>query len=275
MTSAFTRKGIRRSVAPALYTFIRDRTWAMALFSWGNVVIEYLLPLAMLLWIENPILQALFHLSSILFHVSIFVLMGPNFIRYCLMHLLAWNPLGGFGYKPRPPTEVSIPQEPTTWLDKLRAVITFYCLIAWFYVQFISDIEHMRGNVDRMDRRNPYFPFPELSMFAKPKHPNFTCSLILMIISAACYALVLFTRWSIVRDSTETNFFYWVPYYNRCKKQQAFQPGTMVIPIGEEEMALAAKNGQTFVVYNGTLPSSLPKRRGDSPVLYMVSQEDE
>ena len=40
-----------------------------------------------------------------------------------------------------------------------------------------------------------------------------------------------------------------------------------MIPLGQEELALAAKNGQTFVVYNGALSaSSLPKRDSNSRV---------
>lgn len=277
MTSAFTKGGIKRSVAPTLYKYIRDRNWAMAFFSWGNVVIEYILPLAVVIWIENPILLGLFHFSSILFHISIFVLMGPNFTRYCLMHILAWNPLGGFGFKPQTvSTDPAItPIGPITWLDKIRAGFTAYCMIAWFYVQFISDFEHLLGKIGFMDRRNPYFPFPELSMFAKPKTPNYVCSLILMIISLAVYLLVFFTKWSIVRDSTETSFTYWIPCYNRIMGPRVQQHGgTMIVPIGEEELALAAKNGQTFVVYNGTMPpSSLPMRRSGE-VLYMVEQEN-
>lgn len=275
MTSAFTKKGMRRSVFPGLYQYIRSHQWAMALFSWGNVVVEYILPLAMLLWIENPILQGLFHVSCILFHVSIFSLMGPNFIRYCLMHVLAWNPLGGFGFKPRKESDTVTPVEPITWLDKLRAGITYYCLFAWFWVQFISDIEHLMGKIDRMERRNPYFPFPELSMFAKPKHPNYTCALILLIISVVCYVLVMFTSWSLDRDSTETNLFYWLPFYNQSKEKEDLKD-TMVIPLGEEEMALAKKNGTTFVVFDGSIPASLQKGRSkDKQVLYMVTQDSE
>lgn len=282
MTSAFTKKGILRSVTPGLYKFIRDRQWAMAFFSWGNVVIEYILPLMVVLWIENPILLGLFHFSCILFHISIFALMGPNFTRYCLMHLLAWNPLGGFGFKKQTvSTDPAItPIGPVTWLDKVRAGFTAYCMIAWFYVQFISDIEHLMGKVGFMERRNPYFPFPELSMFAKPKHPNYVCALILMLLSLGCYLLVFFTKWSLVRDSTETSFTYWIPFYDRVMASRAAQNGaggTMVVALGQEELALAAKNGQTFVVYNGAMPtSSLPRRSGgEQQVLYLVEQQEE
>jgi hypothetical protein len=272
MLSAFTKGGIKRSISPTLYKFIRDRNWAMAFFSWGNVVIEYLLPLAVVVWIENPIVLGLFHFSSIIFHISIFVLMGPNFTRYCLMHMLAWNPLGGFGFKKQQvSTNPAVtPIGPVTWLDKVRAGFTAYCMIAWFYVQFISDIEHLLGKIDFMSRRNPYFPFPELSMFAKPKHPNYTCAMILMLISLACYVLVFFTRWSIARDSTETDFWYWVPFSQKFRGTNEQRRGTMVIPIGQEELALAAKNGQTFVVYDGALSASSLPKRDSRTVVYVV-----
>lgn len=289
MLSAFTKKGIRRSVFPGLYTFIRDHDYAMALFSWGNVVVEYLLPLAMLLWIENPLVQALFHVSCILFHISIFTLMGPNFIRYCLMHMLAWNPLGGFGLCPRKAATTqgststtslsSSNVGPITVLDKIRAGFTLYTMFGWFYVQLISDFEHLIGKVDRLERRNPYFPIPELSMFAKPKVPNFTCSLFLVLISLVCYLVVFFTRWSLDRDSTETDFFYWLPFYNGSTQKQEFK-GTVVIPLNEEEISLAKKQGKTFVVFDASehLSSTLPRRNdsgGDSSVTYVVSNEGE
>ena len=276
LTSAFTKAGMKRSVFPGVYQYIRSHQWAMAFFSWGNVLIEFLLPLAMMIWMENPIIQALFHLSSILFHISIFALMGPNFIRYCLMHILAWNPFGWFGFKPpsKTTTDATMNLGPVTWLDKLQAGITFYCLWAWFWVQFISDIEHLTGKIDFMERRNPYFPFPELSMFAKPKHPNYTCAILMLIASLIAYVYVMFSKWSLGPDAGEIKSLNFLIPYKRQENMQQLK-GTMVIPLCEEEIALARNQGQTFVVYNGSSSSWFQKRRSNDPtVVYMVEQDD-
>ena len=52
-------------------------------------------------------------------------------------------------------------------------------LFGWFRVQLLSDIEHLLGRVEQKKKRDPYFPFPEFSMFASVFDPNYIASLLL------------------------------------------------------------------------------------------------
>lgn len=148
-----------RSALPTVHLFIGDHRWAAAFFSWGNLIIEFVLPLAVVLWMENGVARALFHISSILFHISVFLLMGPNFARYSLFHLLACDPLAWCCQK-QAERDRSVVILPITWRDWFRAGITVYVLVSWFWVQVFADVLHLTGKLDPKKSRNPYFPFP-------------------------------------------------------------------------------------------------------------------
>jgi NADH dehydrogenase FAD-containing subunit/predicted DCC family thiol-disulfide oxidoreductase YuxK len=272
------RGGSNRSAFPALYRFIGEHKWASMFFSHGNIVVEYLLPLAVMLWMDNWIVLSLFHVSCILFHVSIFLLMGPNFLRYCLMHILAWNPFG-WCCKQRAKTDNSLSAlgPSTTRLDWFHAVVTVYVIVSWFWVQVISDFQHLTGRLDPMKRRNPYFPFAELSMFAAPtKTANFLAAFVLVVIAAIVYAYtILFqkTRGDYNEAGTKNMLHRSIPHDN---ESQTKIDEAKFLSI-DERMELA-REGPTLIydgicnLCNGSMSWFQEKCRDDSKVWYMWAQ---
>ena len=168
-------------------------TVAACLMSWGNLVTELILPICIIPWTDVWQLQLVFHAAEILFHVSIFMLIGPNFVRYCLMHMLAANPLGYIEQLrerkgKKEPTLACMHETTLTEIcigDWIRVGWAIFMLGGWWYVQFKSDYFHFSG-IAPLDRRvNPYFPFPELSMFAKPtENVNITAGFALTFVTA-------------------------------------------------------------------------------------------
>ena len=86
--------------------------------------------------------------------------------------VLAANPLGGRAYWMSPenaPEAADITsRHPTTPRDGLRAAGATVLLLAWFCTQLWSDFDHLIGKTPVFEQHNPYWPLPELSMFAEP-----------------------------------------------------------------------------------------------------------
>jgi len=163
----FGKGKLHRAVWKSLFSFIGDHHWVMFIFSWGNIVLEIILPMLLMLFNEIRLVQWAFHFVAIMFHVTIFLLLGPNFMRYCLMHLYAVDIpayFSCFSTSDRP-VAVSRPIK----MDWGRIVYSIIILFAWWYVQFNSDVMHLTGQQSWKTRINSYWPIPELSMFAKPK----------------------------------------------------------------------------------------------------------
>ena len=163
----------------------------LTFMSWGNLVLEIFLPLALILKLESALMRTLFHGIALAFHISIFFLVGPNFGRYCLLHVLAFDPIGWFrvraGATKLGPSVTIIRSSGRTIGDFLRVGIAILFLFGWFRVQLLSDIEHLLGRVEHKKKRDPYFPFSEFSMFASVVHPNYIASFLLVLLSVVVY----------------------------------------------------------------------------------------
>ena len=166
------------------------------MLSWGNLVVELALPLMVLLastkardekW--RRLTVDVFAASLVLFHLSILVLMGPNFLRMVPLLVLACDPLRREG--DAPPARAL----PITRLDVVRGLVPVALLAWWWAVQFRADYLGVRahgwapGSKRGVLRRNPYWPVPLLSMFAVPRRPNFAVSVVLLVVT-----IVLFVR---------------------------------------------------------------------------------
>ena len=177
----------------ASWTFLRDLLYnhkiLLAFMSWGNLVLEIFVPLALLLRLESKLLRMSFHGIALAFHISIFFLVGPNFGRYCLLHILACDPPLGWFARKRSSSAIATSDRLSgrSIGDWLRVGVAMVVLVGWFRVQILSDIQHILGQVEHKKKRDPYFPFSEFSMFASAVHPNYMASLLLVLISMGVY----------------------------------------------------------------------------------------
>ncbi|KAL7545413.1 hypothetical protein ACHAWF_008760 [Thalassiosira exigua] len=186
--SHFRKNQLHRAAFKSLFSFIGRHHWVMAIFSWGNILIEIVLPMQVMLYNEAQLVQWAFHAIAIMFHVTIFLLLGPNFARYCLMHLYAVDIPAYVSCFSTNDQRVRI-YRPNK-MDWGRIGYAIVILFAWWYVQVNSDVMHLTGQENWKTRINPYWPFPEFSMFAKPKdNVNFYIAFVLSVLSFATLAI--------------------------------------------------------------------------------------
>jgi hypothetical protein len=194
-------KNNKQSFFPEINRYVTNHAWASAFFSWGNVVVELILPLITLLRLDSCRRTRMsFHAVCILFHATIFLLMGPRFLEINLLHFfLGADPLSALRVRMIAPKlerqEISSVAW-DKWLGRVQLGIAFYAIFGFFWVQFRSDVEHLMGTVHRLERRDPIFPFSEYPMFAFPSEPNYAFSLLLVTTTLVCYVIVIFTSWS-------------------------------------------------------------------------------
>ena len=130
-----------------------------------------------------------------MFHVAIFVLIGPNFIRECLLLLFAANPLYVFrSEQDDQACETVASGTVGDSLEKFRAVFAASILVARFGTQFWSDYDHLTGKWPWTEHHNPYFPLPEMDVFVSP-HVEYSNYWILGFLKTFC---VLFLRCGMV-----------------------------------------------------------------------------
>lgn len=187
-----------RAVLQSLFKFARNHAWVSCVFSWGNTIMELVLPVGIMLFTECWQMQLAFHGMAILFHVSIFLLMGPNFSRYCLMHLLALNPLGYVKQFAKCDKQRRLSLAPPVQRqDWLRVIYAIAILLGWWQAQFRSDILHILGRAPWNHLINSFFPFPEMSMFAYPADSvstNFGIGLLLTALSLLILMVTMVIR---------------------------------------------------------------------------------
>ena len=158
--------------APAILGFTKP--WPCMLMSWGNLLVEFILPLLCMMTTNQGIMSSfirlLFFFSAISFHLGVFLTMGPNFMRQVVLIILACNPLYIFRCESGTSSErfVTLP----TYGDRLRGALGFAILVAWYATQMWSDLDHLAGRLPLAQHHNPYFPLPELSMFADHRLAN-------------------------------------------------------------------------------------------------------
>jgi len=169
--------------APGILGFTTP--WPCMLMSWGNLVVEFILPLLCMMTTNQGIMSSfirlLFFFSAISFHLGVFLTMGPNFMRQVVLIILACNPLYIFRCESGASSErfVTLP----TYGDRFRGALGFAILVAWYATQMWSDLDHLAGRLPWAQHHNPYFPLPELSMFANgSKNSNYEMSCLALII---------------------------------------------------------------------------------------------
>jgi hypothetical protein len=221
---------IARQVMPQADSLVFGSPLLVAFFSWGNLLIEIILPIASLLYTRGTraaYLRMAFLVVAALFHASIFLLIGPNFSRMLLLLLFAADPLSWVARDDttsRGPLALlhaaarsqgvvpsALPCDLTA-ADSFRSAVSVFVLLVWFWVAGLwSDVDHLRGATKVTSKHNLYWPIPELSMFTNPAPrtlggPNF-------ILSAALTATLLWMflakmrRWQAgarSRDSAES-----------------------------------------------------------------------
>jgi len=188
---------VELSSLPELYMYILHHKWCQMFMSWGNMVLQNLLPILTLLGMHKNPIRMLFHSSCICFHLTILFLMWPNFLCYLPLHNLAWNDTTSWFLKEktlagRKKATPSVFVQ-NTWLANIQVGFTFYCLCSFFWVQFRSDYEHLfLKTLKGSESLDPYFPFSENSMFTQNGDPNFVCSMVLTSVVFLLYCYVLF-----------------------------------------------------------------------------------
>ena len=155
------------------------------LLSWGNFLVEIVLPVAaMLSMTEGPVQRKMrftFLIGAASFHVGIFILMSPNFTRQMLLLIFATNPGSLFdaedeAAKKAPEQSLASTggsqrlQQPAALVGEyLRAIYAMMIWTGWNLAQFFSDYDHLAGNILPNTHHDMYFPFSEFPMFAYTK----------------------------------------------------------------------------------------------------------
>eukprot|EP00965_Chrysotila_dentata_P128977 4263761-Pleurochrysis_carterae.AAC.1 len=134
--------------------------------------------------------------------------MGPNFCRLALLDLLAADLvpvavlISTHGVRDAAQrilvlADAPPPLAPPTAADAARALVAIATLALWFSVQLSSDFEHILGRVSASVKPNPYWPFPEMSMFTRADAQSEYCTafaLSLSLILALCVKYALSAR---------------------------------------------------------------------------------
>lgn len=180
---------------PEVNEYIASSNTLCTLFSIGNQVFETGLPLAVWFFTTGrlaTVVRSSLLLTAIAFHITIFFLIGPNFIRVLCLLLLAMDPLGLLAlarcsskaanrsqedkaedeqYLISKSTDLGDSQDfiaTPTVADLFRACFSFTVLAASMRIQLLADYDHLIGHSPPNKRREPYIPFPEYSMFTYP-----------------------------------------------------------------------------------------------------------
>ena len=144
--------------------------------SLGNLALEFFAPLGVFLSVPfsctEGFFRALLCLLAFFFHLSVFLMLGPNFVRHCMLVIVACvNPLspGLHCLATREPTITSqYNLDLLTIGDRVRGVAATLILLGWFGISIHSDISHLLGHTPPHKKTDPIWPISEMSMFAKP-----------------------------------------------------------------------------------------------------------
>ena len=146
--------------------------WPCMLMSWGNLVVELVLPFMATMSLtegrRSSIVRWLFTVGAVLFHVAVFLMMGPNFLRQIVLFILASNPLQCLekSEAPKPPMLV----EQASIGDRLRGIYGIFIFAMWWRTSWCSDVDHLTGRTPwNKNHRDPFFPFSNFDMFAIPE----------------------------------------------------------------------------------------------------------
>lgn len=185
-----------RQIFPDVNEYIASSNALCTLFSIGNQAFETGLPLSVWFFTTGQlatVARCSLLVTAIAFHITIFFLIGPNFVRVLSLLVLATDPLGLLALAHRSPKviqsrsdeckaedEIYLISKSThleesqdviatpTVADLFRACFSFTVLAASLRIQLLADYEHLIGHSPPNKRREPYLPFPEYSMFTYP-----------------------------------------------------------------------------------------------------------
>jgi len=141
------------SLAPSLNRRIAAAPALCALFSLGNLTVEVALPLASILAARSRLAPRLRRAAAVAwvgFHVSIFGLLGPNFIRFAMLAIFAADPTAD-----SKPNGDAKPADARTHGDFARALAATALLSAWFAVQLRSDVARLTKSFPLNQRMEP------------------------------------------------------------------------------------------------------------------------
>ena len=169
-----------RAAVPTINHLVFHMPGGLILMGVGNLVFEFLMPFLILLSVPGSMCEFLFRMGlSVMafgFHLAIFLMMGPNFIRHSVLVLMANDPLSFFSRRWQgghlawtdAEGDQRAAQQSVGLLDAIRGAVTTAVVVAWLAVQIDSDSLHMRGLVSARMKYDSYWPVPEMSMFAQP-----------------------------------------------------------------------------------------------------------
>jgi len=201
-----------RQSFPGITDAIASHKPLCSLLSIGNQIFETIMPLAV--WFAThgtsaTVAQYTIILTAVAFHTTIFFFIGPNFIRLVYLLVLCLDPLGAVGAVRRRLTAPvrcepeEVPDEsgldPPPWddasaaptdADLFRAWFSLAMLAGFLRMQLVSDYEHVVGRAPPDKRYEPYFPFPEYSMFTYPTEAKVNYRETLVLDAAVVIGLV-------------------------------------------------------------------------------------
>ena len=162
-----------RASLPSLNELVLHAPGGLMLMSLGNLAVEVVAPIGVLLSAPFSTAESIFRaalcLLALTFHSLVFLQMGPNFVRHCMLLLIALDPLAVAAHKDRRPAATYLPVlAPPTAADRFRGATASAVLLGWFYVQIHSDASHLLGHTASDKKIDSYWPISEMSMFAKP-----------------------------------------------------------------------------------------------------------
>lgn len=205
-----------RSTVPDLHSLVLHTPGALALMSWGVVVLELVLPLGVLVLAtcrQMPTAGLMTFLCiAICFHMSILLMLGPNFAHLVILDLVALNPLAivrtpSMAVVKAPNNGSGGELSRSTWVDILRDAFTYVVVVGWICVQLLSDVSHYlqrtvltTHTVAVHQKHDPYMPFSEMSMYAKPSIEHTTFATTAAIELAVLFAVTMATVRATIRD---------------------------------------------------------------------------
>ena len=170
-----------RSAIPTINHLVFHMPGGLVLMGVGNLALEFVMPFLVLLSLPGSVWELLFRVGmsaiALGFHLAIFFMMGPNFIRHSVLVLMANDPLSFLSRRwhadqMRSPAwtgaEGDQREQSLGLLDVIRGTVTTAVVMAWLAIQIDSDSLHMRGLVSEKMKYDSYWPVPEMSMFAQP-----------------------------------------------------------------------------------------------------------
>ena len=152
--------------APAI---LASTPWPFTLMSWGNLVVELVLPLLAMLSANEGQKQAavrfIFGLAAISFHVIVYLMMDLNFLLQILVLIFASNPL----YMVTACERQEKPQEVAMSLgDRFRAIYAMVILVLWYPAALMSDIDHLTAKMKQHQAAWENLPVPRV-LYVSPR----------------------------------------------------------------------------------------------------------